>query len=137
MHFAYLFCICAVYFDITFSFVITNFKLKINFKYKHNILEVSRDNSDNGILKRKIIEDPWWLSPKERNNPRILAPYNPWWRTSSIRKYTTSNQARNECIRRGINISQTQNLTGILKLLDAQYDMSDKGYSEAVWIDDS
>ena len=58
----------------------------------------NRNNRRNSVGDRfaqvRRRNEPWWMRDEERNNPRILPPYEPWWRQE--RKHEREQQATSE-----------------------------------------
>lgn len=89
--------------------------------------------SGNNVFKNKNNKrggrrnDPWWMRDEEKNNPRILPIYKPWWLVNNVMVDSSWKVAdlREEAIRRGI----TKEEAGALKkgeLVETLQDISRK-----------
>lgn len=90
------------------------------------------------VLKKKLTDNPWWMHANEKNNPKNLNHYSPWWRNAKRAKYNllSYDDLQVECRKRGSKINGSRkSLIAHLRLLDSTYDMTDNGYSEAYWIE--
>lgn len=65
---------------------------------------IFNNNSKNGPP-RRMRNDPWWMRDEEKNNPRMLPEYKPWWVDTNTIVNDTWKVAdlRKEAERRGID----------------------------------
>ncbi len=83
----------------------------------------SRANTENR-------EVPWWMAEKEKNNPKILPLYRPWWLKKSV--FLSDNvsdaQLMTECSRRGIANRTREDMLCSVAAWNKRCTLSDKGY---------
>ena len=80
-------------------------------------------------------EVPWWMAEKEKNNPKILPPYQPWWLSREVRlpNDISDAQLRTECSRRGVANSTREEMIRGIAAWNKRCDLSDKGFVTPVF----
>ena len=79
------------------------------------------------------------MREEEKNNPRVLPEYKPWWaepRAKQVDVTLTVAQLKEEADRRNIVYSATVKKAVLLELLqvnEEQYDLSDEGFTYPVY----
>jgi hypothetical protein len=84
--------------------------------------------------------DPWWMRDEEKNNPRVLPVYKPWWLVNNVMVDTSWKVAdlREEAIRRGItkeeaNDLKKDKLVEMLQDLTQKYRLSSDTFTEPLF----
>jgi hypothetical protein len=151
--FLFFFFLCGIY--LIGALLITNFKSERNMQFfvnKQNKikikLESTRSNNEleknwrSGYIKhtnhnRRRSNDPWWMHDDEKNNPRFLPPYSPWWSTNNtiVTNAWKINELRSETKTRGIS-SAGLKAELIHRLVESskKYDLSDDNFTTPNYI---
>mmetsp|Transcript_27468 Transcript_27468/g.27693 ORF Transcript_27468/g.27693 Transcript_27468/m.27693 type:complete len:197 (+) Transcript_27468:108-698(+) len=110
---------------------------------KHNYSRPNRPTTDgtkkwksgavfNKDRKRSRNNGPWWMRDEEKNHPRVLPSYRPWWSDGYVNVDSTwkVDELKKEAKRRGLKTTglKKSDLTKILQGLSSMYDISDKGF---------
>lgn len=89
--------------------------------------------------KSKGSNEPWWMRDEEKNNPRVLPPYKPWWskRSALVDSSWKVEELKKEAMRRDLYIkgSKKDELISILQESSSRYDISDKGFVSPNYVD--
>ena len=80
--------------------------------------------------------DPWWMREEEKNNPRVLPEYTPWWADGrscavDISCFSTVAQLKAEATRRELvfpTASKKAELQDLLRQSNEQYGLSDANF---------
>ena len=81
--------------------------------------------------------DPWWMRDEEKNNPRMLPIYRPWWDLGKLasdqRKTIKELQTIAKALGLGISGSKKE-LTDRIKNLENLYSMDDSNFRSPTYI---
>lgn len=81
--------------------------------------------------------DPWWMRDEEKNNPRILPAYRPWW-TNEHREVDSNWQLpelKEVARARGIKVDGSKDdLVRSLKDLENRFDLHDRNFRAPVFV---
>lgn len=79
----------------------------------------SQDWANRSNMSRNRRNDPWWMRDEEKNNPRVLPEYIPWWAQDipAVSDSWTVAQLTKEASRRGLAVSKSAKKREIIDLL--------------------
>jgi hypothetical protein len=81
---------------------------------------------------------PWWLAEEEKNNPRILPEYTPWWKVKNFPVDATWKllELSTEAKRRGISIAGMKKAEAIERLNEEyrKFSLSDDNFTTPVFL---
>lgn len=83
--------------------------------------------------------EPWWMRDDEKNNPRVLPEYVPWWLESNpiVDTKWKLDDLKAEAVRRGLSSKgKKEQLLHILKESSVVHDLSDAGYVQPLYYSD-
>eukprot|EP01041_Mallomonas_annulata_P003065 gene3065-6008_t len=75
--------------------------------------------------------EPWWMRDEEKNNPRVLPEYKPWWSAENpiVDSKLKLDELRHEAARRGLPTKgKKDELIHAIEISNRIYDLSDAGF---------
>jgi hypothetical protein len=88
-------------------------------------------NTQSSNRAKQFRRDPWWMREDEKNNPRILSSYRPWWACEykGVDSSWSIDDLRETARARGSSAEGTRpELLTRLQALERLYDLSDKNF---------
>jgi len=90
-------------------------------------------NSRGNMQRSRRSQDPWWMREEEKNNPRVLPVYKPWWAEDPVEvtdKWSVVD-LKSECKRRSLLFPRSVKKGDLLEMLkdsNKKTTLTDEGF---------